>query len=65
MRMVVVFPAPLGPRKPKTSPRRTSSERRSTAVKSPYFFVRSCTSIIGLRARVSSARVENLSRREP
>src|SRR5215471_12108256 len=29
--MVVVLPAPLGPRKPKISPRRTSSDRSSTA----------------------------------
>src|SRR5207245_5170703 len=31
MRMVVVFPAPLGPRKPYTSPRRTLRFRLSTA----------------------------------
>src|SRR5258707_15491362 len=35
MRMVVDFPAPLGPRKPKTSPCATSSETLSTATKSP------------------------------
>src|SRR5712691_3422840 len=35
MRIVVDLPAPLGPRKPKISPRFTSSETRSTAVKSP------------------------------
>ena len=33
MRMVVVLPAPLGPRKPKISPRRTVKLTRSTAVK--------------------------------
>ncbi len=40
MRMVVVLPAPLGPRKPKISPRRTSTLRLSTASRSPYFFAR-------------------------
>src|SRR5580692_232047 len=35
MRMVVDFPAPLGPRKPKISPRPISSETLSTATKSP------------------------------
>ena len=38
MRMVVDLPAPFGPRKPKTSPRRTSKSMPSTAVKaSPCF----------------------------
>src|SRR3979411_1003944 len=41
MRSVVVFPAPLGPRKPKTSPRCTSRSSESTAViDAPYRFVR-------------------------
>src|SRR5262245_13020333 len=35
IRMVVDLPAPFGPRKPKISPRDTSSETLSTAVKSP------------------------------
>src|ERR1700733_9960520 len=35
MRMVVDLPAPFGPRKPKTSPLRTSRLMRSTATKSP------------------------------
>src|SRR5258708_34816492 len=35
MRIVVDLPAPLGPRKPKTSPCATSSETLSTATKSP------------------------------
>src|SRR5208337_1568935 len=35
MRMVVDLPAPLGPRKPKTSPLLTARLSRSTAVKSP------------------------------
>src|SRR2546425_12946542 len=41
MRSVVVFPAPLGPRNPKTSPRCTSRSSPSTAViDGPYRFVR-------------------------
>ena len=35
MWMVVLFPAPLGPSSPRISPRRTSSERPSTATRSP------------------------------
>ncbi len=35
MRMVVVLPEPLGPRKPKMSPRRTSKLTWSTATKEP------------------------------
>src|ERR1700746_2454505 len=38
VRMVVDFPAPLGPRKPKISPRATSIETSSTATKSPKRF---------------------------
>jgi len=33
--MVVVFPAPLGPSKPKISPSKTLNESRSTAVSAP------------------------------
>ncbi len=36
--IVVVLPAPFGPRKPKNSPASTRSEISSTAVKSPYAF---------------------------
>src|SRR5262245_6192923 len=44
--IVVVLPAPLGPRKPKTSPRPTVNETPCTArVPSGYTFVRSWTSI--------------------
>src|SRR5256885_14401982 len=35
MRMVVDFPAPLGPRKPTTCPRSTANETWSTAVTPP------------------------------
>ena len=40
VRTVVVFPAPLGPRKPKTSPRPISKETSSNATRSPKRFVR-------------------------
>src|SRR5258708_6128482 len=41
MRIVVVLPEPFGPKKAKTSPSRTSSDSRSTAISSPYAFVNS------------------------
>jgi hypothetical protein len=41
----VVLPAPFGPRKPVTEPRRTLNERSSTAASSPYRFVRPSTVI--------------------
>ena len=50
MRIVVVFPAPFGPRKPKISPGATVRLSRSTAVKSPYFFVSSRISIMAAAA---------------
>src|SRR3954447_7941913 len=40
MRIVVDLPAPLGPRKPVTTPGSTVNVRPSTAVLSPYRFVR-------------------------
>ena len=43
---VVVFPAPFGPRNPKNSPSGMTSERSSTAVKLPNFFVTCRSSII-------------------
>lgn len=45
MRIVVDFPAPLGPRKPNDSLLRTWKSMLSTAIKSPYFLVRPLTSI--------------------
>src|SRR2546423_2658900 len=45
MPIVVVLPEPLGPRNPKTPPRGTRSVRWSTAMTSPYCFVRSVVSI--------------------
>ena len=43
MRIVVDLPAPFGPRKPKTSPLRTSRLMRSTATKSPNRLTRFST----------------------
>jgi len=40
MRSVVVLPAPLGPRKPSTSPRSTVNETPSTARLAPNVFTR-------------------------
>src|ERR1700691_3733626 len=45
-RIVVVLPAPFGPRKPVTLPGSMPNDRLSTAILSPYRFVRPCTSII-------------------
>src|SRR5215217_2666576 len=45
MRMVVDLPAPLGPRKPSTSPRSTVKETSSTAVKPPKRLVKRSISI--------------------
>src|SRR5947207_6812686 len=45
IRIVVVLPAPLGPRKPRISPRSTRKLTSSTAVKRPYRLVRCWTSI--------------------
>src|SRR5215472_12188318 len=50
MRMVVVFPAPFGPRKPTISPLVTEKEIRSTARLRAYFLVKSLTVIIDIPA---------------
>src|SRR5262249_56270842 len=47
MRIVVVFPAPFGPRKPTISPRATRKEMPRTASTEPNDLVRSRTAIIG------------------
>src|SRR5689334_19969828 len=46
MRMVVVLPAPLGPRKPTISPRATSKLMWSTASTGPKYLVRVSTWIM-------------------
>src|SRR3954447_20916775 len=54
--MVVVLPAPFGPRKPVTVPGSSSKDTWSTTVRSPYFLVSPLTSIIGASARGRSVR---------
>src|SRR3954453_845225 len=49
--MVVDLPAPLGPRKPKTSPEATSKSTPSTATRSSYVFVRALTTTAGFTFR--------------
>src|SRR5699024_6738167 len=44
--IVVVFPAPLGPRKPVTAPGLASNDRSSTARTAPYCFVSPLAEII-------------------
>lgn len=51
MRIVVDFPAPLGPRNPVTRPGRTRKPSPSTAVVFPYRLVRSVTSIMPVMVR--------------
>jgi hypothetical protein len=46
IRIVVDFPAPLGPRKPVTRPGAAVKLTSSTAVKSPYFLVTLSTVIM-------------------
>src|SRR3989442_2337742 len=50
MLIVVVLPAPLGPRKPKTSPCSTARSIPRTASMSPYVFTRPLTSITAATA---------------
>ena len=59
MRINVVLPAPLGPRKPNTSPALSSSETSLTAMKSPKRQVtpRACTVVTSFIAFAESGRV--------
>ena len=50
IRMVVDLPAPLGPRKPSTSPRATVKDTSSTAVKPEKRLVRRSISISAAKA---------------
>src|SRR5687767_3267004 len=52
MRIVVVFPAPLGPMKPKTCPRSSENERFDTATTGPYVRVSPRASRRGLPIEV-------------
>src|SRR5512138_2300905 len=68
IRMVVDFPAPFGPRKPKISPLLTSRLTRFTATKSPKLFERSArvtanslvSTISRLRSLLSQYRDEHI-----
>ena len=55
MRMVVVLPAPFGPRKPWISPGATERLTPSTAVKEPYFLTSASTAIIAVRTAATSS----------
>lgn len=55
MRKVVVFPAPLGPRSPKISPRLTSNEVSATATKLPNLRAMPSARMTTGRSAVSSA----------
>src|SRR5436309_2495268 len=56
MRMVVLLPAPLGPRNPTICPLGTSKLTRSTARTWPYAFVRSLTEITDQFLRTPAPR---------
>ena len=67
MRIVVVLPAPLGPRNPNTSPRCTSKSTPSTATYPPKRLVRPRAEIsgrvaVGRRGAASPAAVGGLDR---
>ncbi len=53
IRMVDVFPAPLGPRKPNTSPRSIERSMPATATSSPNLFSRRLARTIGERASMA------------
>ena len=55
MRMVVDLPAPLGPRKPSTSPRSTVNEMPSTARLAPNVLTRLSMRIMGFVAEIPGA----------
>src|ERR1700683_1160189 len=56
VRTVVVFPAPLGPRNPNTSPCATENETSSKAVRSPKRLGRGATTSAGGLPETRSAR---------
>src|ERR1051326_8164479 len=61
-RSVVVLPAPFGPRKPKTSPSRTSRSMPLTALSDPKCFVsRSVRMTVPNRYSLAAGRVDAVS----
>src|ERR1041385_7087360 len=57
--IVVLLPAPLGPRNPKISPPPTSKEIPSTAVSSPNFLTRLSTWMIAVPCEVMTAFISH------
>src|SRR5262245_39576053 len=55
IRTVVVLPAPLGPRNPNTSPRRTLNDTSVTAARAPKFLLRWLTCRAGAGAVIRPA----------
>src|ERR1035437_1817666 len=51
--IVVLFPEPLGPRKPNMVPGATDSGKPSTAVTAPYFFTRLVIRMVSNRSAFS------------
>src|SRR3546814_21092150 len=62
IRMLVLLPAPLGPRKPVTRPSWATKLMSSTAVKPPYFLVRFSTLIMA--PSLSQIDAKGISRRD-
>src|SRR5262245_31769674 len=60
--IVVDLPAPLGPRKPRTSPLATSKDTPSTALRGPKCFARPRISIIALMEREKGPGTQGTSR---
>src|ERR1051325_5848636 len=56
IRMVVVFPAPFGPRNPRIWPSAAVKETSRIAARSPYRLLRFATSIIGSNSTVTAGR---------
>src|SRR5260370_3832033 len=57
IRMVVLSPAPSGPRKPVTTPGRTVNVRSETAVVGPYVLVSARSSIMDMTVPAAARRV--------
>src|SRR5260221_3180068 len=55
--MVVLFPAPFGPRKPVTTPGRTVNVRSETAVVGPHVLVSARSSIMDMTVPAAARRV--------
>src|SRR4051812_3659179 len=65
MRIVVLLPAPFGPRKPTISPRATSNETSSMAVKAPNRLVSRSAEIMARSASIGGERPHPVAVRHP